>query len=207
MSDIIDGYLFASVFITLFVIMDPPGVVPIFLGLTGAMTRQQRNRAARQAVLVALGVIVAFALFGQSLLDYMHITLPALQASGGLLLLLIAMELLTGKMEEPQPSGNGKVNVALVPLGTPLLAGPGAIVATMVFVQQSDKTVADWVAIAAGVVAVHVALYLAMRFANVIHRILGDSGTILVTRIAGLLLAAIAVQLVADAVAAFIKAA
>ena len=66
------------------------------------------------------------------------------------------MELLTGKMEEPQPSGNGKVNVALVPLGTPLLAGPGAIVATMVFVQQSDKTVADWVAIALGVVAVHV---------------------------------------------------
>ncbi|NUU18263.1 MarC family protein [Cellulomonas humilata] len=207
MSDVFDAYLFASVFITLFVIMDPPGVVPIFLGLTGAMTRQQRNRAARQAVLVALGVIVAFALFGQSLLDYMHITLPALQASGGLLLLLIAMELLTGKMEEPQPSGNGKVNVALVPLGTPLLAGPGAIVATMVFVQQSDKTVADWVAIAAGVVAVHVALYLAMRFANVIHRILGDSGTILVTRIAGLLLAAIAVQLVADAVTAFIQAA
>jgi multiple antibiotic resistance protein len=206
-SNVFDAYLFASVFITLFVIMDPPGVVPIFLGLTGAMTRQQRNRAARQAVLVALGVIVAFALFGQSLLNYMHITLPALQASGGLLLLLIAMELLTGKMEEPQPSGNGKVNVALVPLGTPLLAGPGAIVATMVFVQQSDKTVADWVAIALGVVAVHAALYLAMRFANVIHRILGDSGTILVTRIAGLLLAAIAVQLVADAVEAFIKAA
>ena len=207
MNDVFDAYLFASVFITLFVIMDPPGVVPIFLGLTGAMTRQQRNRAARQAVLVALGVIVAFALFGQSLLDYMHITLPALQASGGLLLLLIAMELLTGKMEEPQPSGNGKVNVALVPLGTPLLAGPGAIVATMVFVQQSEKTLPEWTAIAAGVVAVHVALYLAMRFANVINRILGDSGTILVTRIAGLLLAAIAVQLVADAVTAFVAAA
>lgn len=207
MSVAFDGYLFTSVFITLFVIMDPPGVVPIFLGLTGAMTRQQRNRAARQAVLVALGVIVAFALFGQSLLDYMHITLPALQASGGLLLLLIAMELLTGKMEEPQPSGNGKVNVALVPLGTPLLAGPGAIVATMVFVQQSDKQMDSWLAIAAGVVAVHVALYLAMRFANVVNRILGDSGTILVTRIAGLLLAAIAVQLVADAVTAFVQAA
>ena len=207
MNDVFDAYLFASVFITLFVIMDPPGVVPIFLGLTGAMTRQQRNRAARQAVLVALGVIVAFALFGQSLLDYMHITLPALQASGGLLLLLIAMELLTGKMEEPQPSGNGKVNVALVPLGTPLLAGPGAIVATMVFVQQSEKTLPEWTAIAAGVVAVHVALFLAMRFANVINRILGDSGTILVTRIAGLLLAAIAVQLVADAVTAFVAAA
>ncbi|WP_158374293.1 MarC family protein [Cellulosimicrobium cellulans] len=207
MSAVLDWRLLSEVFITLFVIMDPPGTVPIFLGLTGTMTRQQRNRAARQAIFVAFGVVLAFAVFGQSLLSYMHISLPALQASGGLLLLLVAMELLTGKSEEPQPSGNSKVNVALVPLGTPLLAGPGAIVAVMVFVQQSDGTVADWVAIAVGIVLVHVCLYLAMRFAGFIHRLLGDSGTTLVTRIAGLLLAAIAVQLVADAVTAFVKAA
>ena len=206
MNDVIDLRLLSEVFITLFVIMDPPGTVPIFLGLSGTMTRQQRNRAARQAIFVAFGVILAFAVFGQSLLSYMHISLPALQASGGLLLLLVAMELLTGKAEEPQPSGNAKVNVALVPLGTPLLAGPGAIVAVMVFVQQSDGTLADWVAIAVGIVLVHVTLWLAMRFAGVIHRLLGESGTTLVTRIAGLLLAAIAVQLVADAVRAFIAA-
>ncbi|ASR55144.1 MarC family protein [Cellulomonas sp. CW35] len=205
MTEVFDPRLFASVFITLFVIMDPPGTVPIFLGLTGAMTRKQRNRAAWQAVAVALGVIVSFAIFGQSILSYMHISLAALQASGGLLLLLIAMELLTGKMEEQQASPNAKVNVALVPLGTPLLAGPGAIVATMVFVKQADGTVGDWTAIALAVVAVHVSLYLAMRFANVIHRVLKDSGTILVTRIAGLLLAAIAVQLIADAVVAFVQ--
>jgi multiple antibiotic resistance protein len=207
MSTVLDWRLLSEVFITLFVIMDPPGTVPIFLGLTGAMTRQQRNRAARQAILVAFGVIFVFAVFGQSLLSYMHISLPALQASGGLLLLLVAMELLTGKAEEPQPSGNAKVNVALVPLGTPLLAGPGAIVAVMVFVQQSDGTLADWSAIALGIVLVHICLWLAMRFAGIIHRLLGDSGTTLVTRIAGLLLAAIAVQLVADAVVAFVQAA
>lgn len=200
---IVDARFFAEVFITLFVIMDPPGTVPIFLGLTGAMTGRQRNRAARQAILVAFGVIVSFALFGQQLLSYMHISLPALQASGGLLLLLVAMELLTGKLEEPQPSGNAGVNVALVPLGTPLLAGPGAIVATMVFVQRATEP-AHWVSIALGVIAVHITLWLSMRFANVIHRVLKDSGTTLVTRIAGLLLAAIAVQLVADAVRAFI---
>lgn len=200
---IVDARFFAEVFITLFVIMDPPGTVPIFLGLTGAMTGKQRNRAARQAILVAFGVIVSFALFGQQLLSYMHISLPALQASGGLLLLLVAMELLTGKLEEPQPSGNSGVNVALVPLGTPLLAGPGAIVATMVFVQRATEP-AHWVSIALGVIAVHITLWLSMRFANVIHRVLKDSGTTLVTRIAGLLLAAIAVQLVADAIRAFI---
>ncbi|MCR6648152.1 MAG: MarC family protein [Cellulomonas sp.] len=205
MMEFVDLRLFSSVFITLFVIMDPPGTVPIFLGLTGAMTRKQRNKAAWQAVAVALGVIVSFAVFGQSILSYMHISLAALQASGGLLLLLVAMELLTGKMEEAQASPNNKVNVALVPLGTPLLAGPGAIVATMVFVKQTDGTAADVLAIALAVVAVHVCLYLSMRFANLIHRVLKDSGTILVTRIAGLLLAAIAVQLIADAVTAFIQ--
>jgi multiple antibiotic resistance protein len=204
-NDIMDLRLFTEVFITLFVIMDPPGTVPIFLGLTSAMGAKQRNQAARTAILVAFGVIVSFAVFGQQILNYMGISLPALKASGGLLLLLVAMELLTGKMEEPTPSGNKGVNVALVPLGTPLLAGPGAIVATMVFVQRADGSAADWVAIAAGVVAVHLTLFLAMRFANVIHRVLGDSGTILVTRIAGLLLAAIAVQLVADAVTAFVQ--
>ena len=203
LGSLIDGRTFAEVFITLFVIMDPPGTVPIFLGLTGAMTSRQRNHAARQAILVAFGVIVSFALFGQQLLSYMHISLPALQASGGLLLLLVAMELLTGKAEEPEPSGSG-VNVALVPLGTPLLAGPGAIVATMVFVQGADDA-ADWVAIALGIVAVHVCLWASMRFASVIHRVLKDSGVTLITRIAGLLLAAIAVQLVADAVRAFVE--
>nr|WP_297429947.1 MarC family protein [uncultured Actinotalea sp.] len=206
MSDVVDARTLAEVFVTLFVIMDPPGTVPIFLGLTGAMTGRQRNRAARQAILVAFGVIVSFALFGQQLLSYMHISLPALQASGGLLLLLVAMELLTGKMESAaQPSGATGVNVALVPLGTPLLAGPGAIVATMVFVQRAED-LADWVAIALGIIGVHVCLWLSMRFANVIHRVLKDSGTILISRIAGLLLAAIAVQLVADAVRAFIQA-
>ncbi len=205
MTDLFDARLFSEVFITLFVIMDPPGTVPIFLGLTGSMTGRQRTRAARQAILVAFGVIVAFALFGQELLEYMHISLPALQASGGLLLLLVAMELLTGKMEDPAPSPNGSVNVALVPLGTPLLAGPGAIVATMVFVSGSREAWSDWVSIGLGVVAVHICLYLSMRFANVIHRVLKDSGVILVSRIAGLLLAAIAVQLVADAVRAFVE--
>lgn len=201
MSSVIDLQLLGSVFVTLFVIMDPPGTVPIFIALTASMTSRQRVRAARQAVVVAFGVIVAFAVFGQQLLDYLHISLPALQCAGGLLLLLVALELLTGRSEAP--GGAEGVNVALVPLGTPLLAGPGAIVATMVFVQRAHR-VSEYVAVGVGVLLVHVCLWLAMRFAGRIHRVLGDGGTTLVTRIAGLLLSAIAVQLVADAVRAFI---
>ncbi|NIZ93191.1 MarC family protein [Kineococcus rubinsiae] len=193
--------LLGQTFVTLFVIMDPLGTVPIFLGLTSTFSAGERSRAARQAVLVAFGVIVAFALFGQRILDYLHISLPALQTAGGLLLLLVALELLTGKSDEPTSTVG--VNVALVPLGTPLLAGPGAIVATMVYAQQA-RGLADDLAVAAGIVLVHVTLYLSMRFAGLVHRVLGESGVLLVTRIAGLLLSAIAVQLVADAVRAFI---
>jgi len=203
-TDVLDVQLFISVFVTLFVIMDPPGTVPLFLALTGSMTRQQRARAARQAILVAFGVIVGFALFGQSLLNYLHVSVQALQGAGGLLLLLVAMELLTGKMDSNEGMEGTQGNVALVPLGTPLLAGPGAIVATMVFVQQAGEP-SDWVALALGVVLVHLCLWLSMRFAGAIHRVLKDSGTMLVSRIAGLLLAAIAVQLLADAVLTFAR--
>jgi multiple antibiotic resistance protein len=202
---VIDVQLFISVFVTLFVIMDPPGTVPIFLALTRSMTHVQRARAAWQALAVAFGVIVGFALFGQQLLTYLHVSLPALQAAGGLLLLLVAMQLLTGKDQGGVPDDvelGG--NVAMVPLGTPLLAGPGAIVATMVFVHQAT-TVSDWVALTLGILLVHLCLYLAMRFATLVHRVLGDSGTLLVSRIAGLLLAAIAAQMLANAVITFAR--
>ncbi len=206
MTPVLDLTLFSTTFLTLFVIMDPPGTVPVFLALTSRMTAAERGRAALQATLVALGVVLAFTVFGQAILAWLHISVPALQASGGLLLLLVAMELLTGRAEEPKASASG-VNVALVPLGTPLLAGPGAIVASMVAVQSSDGSAADWAAILLAIVAVHLCLYLAMRFANQVHRVLGDGGTTLVTRIAGVLLAAIAVQLIADAVIAFVQTA
>ena len=196
-----DGRTFGEVFVTLFVIMDPPGTIPIFLSLTGGRSAVTRRRVAWQAATVAFAVIVLFAIFGQQILDYLGITLPALQAAGGLLLLLVALELLTGKADEPTQARD--VNVALVPLGTPLLAGPGAIVATMVFVQRAERA-GDYVAIAAGILAVHVVLWLSMRFSGTIIRIIKDSGVVLITRIAGLLLSAIAVQLVVDAVRTFI---
>jgi multiple antibiotic resistance protein len=200
-SDLVDLVLLTEVFVTLFVIMDPVGTIPIFLSLTSGRSTASMRRAAWQAVTVSFAVIVLFAFFGRQILDYLHISLPALQCAGGLLLLLVALELLTGK--EQETSASADVNVALVPLGTPLLAGPGAIVATMVFSQDVDGG-AQFAAVALGVVLVHVALWLSMRFSMPILRVIRDSGVLLVSRIAGLLLSAIAVQLVADAVRAFI---
>jgi len=200
-SDILNVVLLIEVFVTLFVIMDPIGTIPIFLSLTSGRASSTVKRAAWQAVAVSFAVIVTFAFFGQQILAYLNISLPALQCAGGLLLLLVALELLTGKEQEATAAAN--VNVALVPLGTPLLAGPGAIVATMVFSREVDG-LAGFSAVALGVVLVHVSLWLAMRFSVPILRLIRDSGVLLVSRIAGLLLSAIAVQLVADAIRAFI---
>lgn len=196
-----DLKLFFEVFVTLLVIVDPPGMLPIFLALTGPLPARDRNRAAWQAVALALGVIVVFAVAGRTLLAYLHVSLPALQAAGGLLLVLVALELLTGKADDPSQQTTS--NVALVPLGTPLLAGPGAIVATMLFVQRAGPAT-DYLAIALAILAVMVAVWVALRFSGVIVRILRPGGIEVLTRIAGLLLAAIAVQLIADAVAAFV---
>ena len=203
MSSVFDLRLFGSVIVTLLVIMNPIGAVPIFLALTRSLTSRQRVVSARRASLVALGVIAAFAVFGQQILSYLHISLAALQGAGGLLLLLVALQLLTG-----QDSGVGAdagVNVALVPLGTPLLAGLGAIVATMLAVRRADG-LGGFLAVAAGLVATLAVVWLSLRFAGNVHRLLRDSGTMLVTRIAGLLLSAIAVQMVADSVRAFVSA-
>lgn len=142
MSSVLDVQLFLSVLVTLLVIMNSPGAVPIFLGLTASLTHKQRDVAARRAALVALGVIAAFALFGQQILTYLHISLPALQGAGGLLLLLVALQLLVG--QESGVSSDAGVNVALVPLGTPILAGPGAIVATMLAVREANGFGGSW---------------------------------------------------------------
>jgi multiple antibiotic resistance protein len=198
---LVDWVLLTEVFVTLFVIMDPIGTIPIFLSLTSGRSAASMRRAAWQAVAVSFAVIVAFAFFGQQILAYLHISLPALQMAGGLLLLLVALELLTGKEQEATAAANA--NVALVPLGTPLMAGPGAIVATMVFSDSVDGA-ATFGAVALGVVLVHLTLWLSMRFSMPILKLIREGGVLLVSRISGLLLSAIAVQLVADAVRAFL---
>lgn len=199
-----EAKFFGETFLTLLVIVDPPGMVPIFVALTRGMPVRARRRAGNQAVALAFGLIVLFAVAGQTILDYLHIELPALQAAGGLLLLLVALALLTGNSSQPE-QGQVTSTVALVPLGTPLLAGPGAIVATMLFVREADGW-RDWLAIGLAIVAVMVVVWLVLRFCDLIVRILRPGGIEVLTRVAGLLLAAIAVQLVADAVAAFVTA-
>ena len=190
----------AQAFVTLFVILDPPGAAPIFLGLASGKTVKEQRKLAWQAAAVSLFVIISFALFGNAILGYLNISLAALQGAGGILLLITGLGLLTGSLTESN-SATSK-NIALVPLGTPLLAGPGAIVTTMLYVQKSEGN-DQLTALAIAIFAVHFLIGLSFMFSTKILSVIKDSGVEMLARIAGLLLSAIAVEMIISSIKAF----
>jgi len=179
-------------FVTLLVILDPPGATPIFLGVLGNRTRAQRTRLAWQAAATSLFVITLFALFGQFIVNYLDISMPALQGAGGLLLLLVSLDLLKGHNDNDTQSA--QKNLALVPLGTPLLAGPGAIVTIMLFAQDVDGS-AMTTALALAVVGAHLVIGLTLMFSTHVVKLIRESGVMLLAKVAGLLTAAIAFEM------------
>ena len=203
-GSVVDITVLLTTFATLIVILDPMGLMPVFLGLTSKLSRTAQRKAAFQASLVSFGVILAFAFLGQQILRALHISMESLKLSGGVLLFLVAMELLTSSDMEQPDTGDDAVNVALVPLGIPLLAGPGALVAVMVSMAQAH-TAGSIVGVVGAVVATHVVIWLSMRFALELSRFLGTGGIMLLTKISGVLLAAIATELVMGGVFDFIK--
>jgi multiple antibiotic resistance protein len=192
MSDISAVTFGLQAFVTLLVILDPPGATPIFLGVLGNRTRAQRTLLAWQAAATSLFVITIFALFGQFIVNYLDISMPALQGAGGLLLLLVSLDLLKGHNESDIQSA--EKNLALVPLGTPLLAGPGAIVTIMLFAQDVNGS-AMTVALALAVVGAHLIIGLTLMFSTHVVRIIREAGVMLLAKVAGLLTAAIAFEM------------
>ncbi|HVL64594.1 MAG TPA: MarC family protein [Actinomycetota bacterium] len=190
---------FGQTLVTLLVILDPLGNVPVFLALTGRMEPRQRNRAAYQAVGVATIVVLVFAIFGRLIIEFLSISLESLMVAGGVLLFIVALEMLRGA-ESLMSAAHADANVALVPLGTPLLAGPGTIVAAMVQMGRYPDAEGR-IAVIAGLMGALVAVLAALRFAAAASHLVRPSAIHFMTRIMGLLLTAIAVQLVVGAVA------
>ncbi len=192
---------------TLLVIMDPLGNVPVFLALTATEERSRRRRTAAHATLAAAVLIYLFAFFGTRILAMLSIGLPALQVAGGVMLFLTALEMFKGDILTPDAAAG--VNVAIVPLGVPLLAGPGAIAASMVLMSGEDGqalSLTNQLPVAVGIAATVAVTYLAMRYATVLERLLKDNGIHLVTRVMGMLLLAIAVELAASGIIAYAAA-
>jgi multiple antibiotic resistance protein len=192
-----DWKLLAVSFITLVVIIDPVGNAPVYLVLTRGSDPPRRKRFANQAVIAATAVIFSFAFFGTYILDYLGISIESLMVAGGILLGIVALDMMKGKVDAGDEARNA--NAGLVPLGTPLLAGPGAVVASMLLV-KSAAGAGDKALVSAGILAALLVVWIALRLADQLVGILRDTGVDLLTRVMGILLAAIAVQFIYQAV-------
>ncbi len=198
----IDSAFLITAFATLFVVIDPPGLVPLFIALTRGMSAERRRAMALRACLIASFLLLVFGLAGESILGFVGISMPAFRIAGGILLFLTALDMLferrTQRREGQQADPDHDPSV--FPLATPLIAGPGAIASMILLVGESGT---GWIGTAwvvglmLGMMAVTYAFLLA---SPPLERMLGRTGTIVITRLLGMLLAALSVQFVIDGV-------
>lgn len=187
---VIDIPIFVKSFVAVFVLADALGNAPIFLVLTKGMEPAQKNEVVNKAALFATAVLLLFALAGQSVLDYLHISMGSLQVAGGLLLLLIAFQMLEGKINEPIVEAER--DIAITPLAFPLLAGPGTLTTVMLLMSESPEAP---LSVALGIVAAMLVTWLIVRESARIDHLLGAEGAIIITQILGFLLAALAIEI------------
>ena len=198
--------LFLSAFITLFVVLDPPGCAPIYAGLTtGASPAQKRSMAVR-ACLIAGAILLLFALFGEQLLAALHIELDSFRTAGGIMLFLIALDMVFDKRTQRREARAEKVketpeieDVSVFPMAMPMLAGPGAIASVMLLAGSADG-VEEALVVLAALLAVLVLTLLALLAAGPLMRLVGAQVEAVITRLLGVLLAALAAQYVFDGI-------
>jgi multiple antibiotic resistance protein len=197
---------FFNAFVTLLVTIDPPGLAPLFLAVTRGMNRDERRQVSIRASIIGFSVMALFALAGALILSVLGITLPAFRVAGGLLLFFIAFEMVFEKRQDRKEKISDMAitkdmihDIAAFPLAIPLIAGPGAISATVLLSGSFQGFAAQ--AALVGIIAVCLLLtYLVFILAERIDRLLGQTGRSILTRLLGVILAALAVQFVADGV-------
>lgn len=189
--------------VTLFVVIDPIGMAPMFVALTKGADKAHRRAVAIRSCMIAIGLLTLFGVFGEAVLDFVGISMPAFRISGGILLFLTALDMLFDrrtKRRKGQTSNQDDPSV--FPLATPLIAGPGAMATMILLTGQADSV--------AGVIGVHIVMIIVVLTVMVLflaggllERLLGDTGINVVTRLLGMLLAALSVQFVIDGLASF----
>lgn len=197
-----------NAFLTLLVTIDPPGLAPLFLVTTRGMNRNQRRQVSIRASIIAFGVLAGFGLVGATLLSVFGITLPAFRVAGGLLLFFIAFEMIFEKRQDRKERISDVAitrdhihDLAAFPLAIPLIAGPGAISA-IVLHSAAFKSPVGMVVLVAIIAACLALTYMALLLAERIDGFLGETGRSILTRLLGVILAALAVQFVADGIKA-----
>ncbi len=200
-----------STFLTLLVVMDPIGLAPAFIALAGQRSQLERNFIARKAVLVAGSIILLFLLGGQALITYLGISLEAFRVAGGVLLFLIALDMVFAREssakenEDEKKEALERQDISVFPLAIPLIAGPGTLASVMILSSAHRGQVLDLLAMVLVIAVVLGLCYLALRLSSQISRLIGRTGVNVVTRVLGVLLAALAVQYVSDGLLGLVK--
>jgi len=197
-----DSSFLITSFVTLFVVIDPLGLVPLFIALTRGMAPDHRRAVGLRACVIAALLLTLFGLFGQKLLDFVGISMPAFRIAGGILLFLTALDMLferrTQRREGQMPDADHDPSV--FPLAMPLIAGPGALAAMILLVGQSGPGLQGKALVLALMLVVIAVIYVLFLAAGPIERALGRTGTMVITRLLGMLLAALSVQFVIDGI-------
>ncbi|MDP1635927.1 MAG: NAAT family transporter [Gallionellaceae bacterium] len=190
---------YTKIFISLFAIIDPFGIIPIIIAFTAGMTAQKRERVGRIASLAVLGILIAALLLGEAILEFFGISIHSFRTAGGILLLLMSINMLIGDKAHPAPEdsdADATPSIAIVPLSTPLLAGPGAISTVILHAHRGD-TVGHYGTMALVLILLSLIVWITFLIAPWVSQRLGKMGSNIVTRMMGLLLAAIAVEFIA----------
>lgn len=205
MSELVIDYMYAiTVFTAIFAIVDPMGNIPIFYTLTHRFTREERLRIAKRATIAAIITLVVFGLIGQYIFTLFSITIPAFRIAGGLLLFRVAFNMLYGvtpgtkSTEKEKEETLEKDMIGIVPLGIPLLAGPGAISTVMLY--NSQGNLGNSIVVLLSIFATLMITYILLRNVDRIFNRLGRVGSLAISRIMGLILAAIAIQFIINGV-------
>ncbi|WP_296677993.1 MarC family protein [Novosphingobium sp.] len=203
--------LFMSAFVTLFVVIDPPGCAPIYAGLVSGATTRQANAMALRACLIAAAILIVFALFGENLLRALHIELNSFRLAGGIMLFLIALDMVFEKRTQRREERAEKIkatpeveDVSVFPMAMPMIAGPGSIATIMLLMGRTQGTEQTLIILAA-LSAVLVLTLLALIAAKPLMRMLGSQVEAVITRLLGVLLAALAAQYVIDGLKAVLE--
>lgn len=197
---------YLSNFITLFSVVDPIGVAWLFAAMTHGAKREEQRRMALTATLLASIILLVFFFSGTSLLDWFGITIPAFRIAGGVLLFLLSIEMvfarhsgLRSTTSEEQDEAIQKQDISVFPLAFPLLAGPGAITTVLLMSSAEAGRVLYWQSLTVLIIVVVITL-LALLYAPILVKLLGETGANVISRVLGLLLAALAVQYIVDGI-------
>jgi multiple antibiotic resistance protein len=192
-------------FITLFVVIDPFGIVPMFIALTYGHTKQEKRRIAIKATCISALLLLIFAVLGDFLLDSLHISHASFRIAGGLLLLIAAIDMvvarhsgITSTTRDEQEEADHRADISVFPLAFPLIAGPGGLTTIMILMREAEPDIPTQAGIIAVLILVLALTYGFLRFDDYIQKWLGVTGTNVMTRIFGVILAALAVQFIMD---------